>query len=47
VTIDASRSKHLDEDVVELLHDFRQAAPTRGVKVRLAGIPGAPASIVH
>jgi len=47
VTIDASRTRHLDEDVVELLHDFHEAGPTRGVEVRLAGVPAGRASPAH
>ncbi|HEY0036864.1 MAG TPA: solute carrier family 23 protein, partial [Longimicrobium sp.] len=47
VTIDATRSKHLDDDVVELLHDYRETAQNRGVHLVLKGVPGAPVSIVH
>jgi len=47
VTVDATRSRHLDDDVVELLHDFRETAHTRGVQLKLVGVPGAPVSLVH
>jgi MFS superfamily sulfate permease-like transporter len=41
LTVDGSRSKHLDEDVVELLHDFRETARAKGIALRLVGIPDA------
>jgi MFS superfamily sulfate permease-like transporter len=47
VTVDASRCKHLDDDVVELLHDYRETAQNRGVHLVLKGVPGAPMAIVH
>ncbi len=47
VTIDATRCRHLDDDVVEMLHDFRETGPTRGVAVRLAGVPAGSASPAH
>lgn len=47
VTVDAGRCKHLDEDVVELLHDFREAGPARGVGVRLVDVPAGRASPAH
>ena len=31
VTVDASRTKHLDHDVVELLHDFYETARNKGI----------------
>jgi MFS superfamily sulfate permease-like transporter len=39
VTVDASRTKHLDHDVVELLHDFHDTARTKGIMLRLIGVP--------
>ncbi|RZI80617.1 MAG: SulP family inorganic anion transporter [Rubrivivax sp.] len=47
VTVDASRTKHLDEDVVSLLHDYRAKAQQRGVKLILLGVPGAPEVLAH
>jgi len=47
VTIDAARCRHLDDDVVEMLHDFRETGPTRGVAVRLVGVPAGSASPAH
>lgn len=43
VTVDATRSKHIDHDVIELLHEFEQNARARGISLRLVGIP-APAA---
>lgn len=39
VTVDASRTKHLDPDVIELLNDFREAARGRGILLRLLSVP--------
>lgn len=39
VTVDATRSKHIDHDVVELLHDFEQNARARGITLRMLGVP--------
>lgn len=39
VTVDATRTKHLDHDVVELLHDFRDTARGKGITLRLIGVP--------
>jgi MFS superfamily sulfate permease-like transporter len=48
VTVDATRSKHLDDDVVELLHDYRETARNRGVNLVLKGVPGAgPVALMH
>ncbi len=46
VTVDASRSRHIDHDVVELLHEFREHATARGISLRLLGVPApnAPAA---
>lgn len=47
VTVDATRTKDLD-DVVELLDECRETAPTRGIQLVLEGVPGgAPVSLVH
>jgi MFS superfamily sulfate permease-like transporter len=43
VTVDASRTKHLDHDVVELLHDFRETARGKGIQLKLVGVPSAAA----
>ena len=42
--IDGSRSQHIDYDVVEILHDYETTARTRGITLRLVGIPDAPAA---
>lgn len=42
VVVDATRSRHIDHDVVELLHEFGENARARGITLRLLGIP-APA----
>lgn len=39
VTIDGSRSKYIDHDVVEVIHEFRDTCVTRGITTRLVGIP--------
>jgi MFS superfamily sulfate permease-like transporter len=38
-TVDGSRSKHIDHDVLEILNDFRNTAHARGITLRLVGIP--------
>jgi len=38
-TIDGSRSKHIDHDVLEIVNDFRETAHSRGITLRLVGIP--------
>jgi MFS superfamily sulfate permease-like transporter len=42
VTIDGGRTRHLDIDVVEILHDFQQSARRRGITVLLRNIPTPP-----
>jgi SulP family sulfate permease len=39
VTVDATRSKHIDPDVIELLHEFHANARARGISLRLVGVP--------
>ena len=39
VIVDATRSKHIDHDVVELLHDFEDNAQARGISLELVGVP--------
>lgn len=39
VTVDASRTRHLDHDVIELLHDFRDTARGKGIILRLLSVP--------
>ena len=39
VTVDGSASKHIDHDVVEILHEFRTTAAAKDVTLRLVGIP--------
>jgi SulP family sulfate permease len=39
VTVDASRTKHLDHDVLELLHEFRETARGKGIALRLLSVP--------
>lgn len=41
VTVDATRTRHIDHDVVELLHEFREHADARGIALTLVGVPGA------
>jgi SulP family sulfate permease len=42
VTIDGSRSQHIDPDVIELLHDFEDTAHAKGIDLHLVNIPGLP-----
>jgi MFS superfamily sulfate permease-like transporter len=44
VTVDAMRTRHIDHDVVELLHEFEQNARARGITLRMVGVPQ-PAAI--
>jgi MFS superfamily sulfate permease-like transporter len=39
VTVDARRSRHIDHDVIELLHAFKANARARGISLQLLGIP--------
>jgi MFS superfamily sulfate permease-like transporter len=39
VTVDATRTRHLDHDVIELLHDFHETARTKGITYRRVGVP--------
>jgi MFS superfamily sulfate permease-like transporter len=45
VTIDGSRSAHIDPDVAELLHEFREEARTRAIDLHLIGIPAPRAAL--
>ena len=42
VTIDGTRSEHIDTDVVEILREFEQRAPLKHIDLRLVGIPNLP-----
>jgi MFS superfamily sulfate permease-like transporter len=42
VTIDGTRSEHIDTDVVEILREFEQRAPLKHITLRLVGIPDLP-----
>ncbi len=46
VTVDGRRVRHIDHDVVEILHDFADTARSKDITLRLVGIPAvtAPAS---
>ena len=39
LTVDATATRHLDHDVVELLHDFRETARGKGIALRLLAVP--------
>jgi MFS superfamily sulfate permease-like transporter len=48
VIVDGTRSQHIDYDVLEILHDFATTAQTRGVTLRLIGVPNVPTvSLAH
>jgi MFS superfamily sulfate permease-like transporter len=44
VTVDATRTRHIDHDVVELLHEFDQNARARGIALQLVGVPAPTAA---
>lgn len=37
--VDASRSQHIDADVIEILHDFKETARSKGITLRLVDVP--------
>ena len=37
--VDGTRARHIDHDVLELLHDFRATAALKRISLRLVGIP--------
>jgi SulP family sulfate permease len=37
--VDASRSQHIDPDVLEILHDFQETARAKGITLRLVDVP--------
>ena len=39
VTVDGTASKHIDHDVLEILHEFRATARAKDITLRLVGIP--------
>jgi MFS superfamily sulfate permease-like transporter len=39
VTVDGSRSRHIDHDVLEILHEFHATCGSRGITARLVAIP--------
>jgi MFS superfamily sulfate permease-like transporter len=47
VTIDGSASTHVDADVVEIIHDFRETAECKGITLRLVAIPAPLAAAAH
>ena len=47
LTVDGSRSKHIDYDVIDLLHDFRDRARSKGVTLRLVNIPDPLIAAAH
>jgi MFS superfamily sulfate permease-like transporter len=46
-TVDGNRSRYIDPDVVELLHDFRERALLKNITLRLVGIPEPTAAMAH
>jgi MFS superfamily sulfate permease-like transporter len=47
VTVDGTRSRYIDPDVVELLHEFRTRASIKNITLRLRGIPEPRALHAH
>lgn len=47
VTVDATRTRAFDPDVIELLHHFATTAAERGVRCRLVGVPAPAAAVAH
>jgi SulP family sulfate permease len=45
LTIDGSHAVHIDPDVLEILHNYRDTAAERGVEVTLVHVPEAPAGV--
>jgi MFS superfamily sulfate permease-like transporter len=43
VVIDGSRARWIDRDVLEIIHDFAETAPLRGIDVVLTDVPAADA----
>lgn len=43
VTVDGRRCRHIDHDVVEILHDYAETARSKDVTFRLVGIPAVTA----
>lgn len=43
VTVDGRRCRHVDHDVVEILHDFADTARSKEITLRLVGIPAVTA----
>jgi MFS superfamily sulfate permease-like transporter len=39
VTVDGSRTRHIDHDVLEILHEFHATSGSRGITARLVAIP--------
>ena len=46
-TVDGSRSRYIDRDVIELLHEFRERALLKNVTLRLVGIPALTVATSH
>lgn len=42
VEIDARHTQRFDHDILELLHDFKQAAASKNIDYRLVGVPDLP-----
>ena len=38
--IDATHSKRIEQDIIEVLKEFKTQAKTRGIKLMVEGIPG-------
>lgn len=47
LTVDGSRTRAMDPDVVELLHEFAANASARGITLRLVDIPAAAGAAAH
>ena len=47
VTVDGSRTREFDHDVVEYLHSFAEGAPDRGIDVHLIGVPAPRIARAH
>jgi MFS superfamily sulfate permease-like transporter len=47
VTVDGTRSRHIDHDVLEILHEFQGNCTSRGITARLVGIPSPRIGSAH
>lgn len=47
VTVDGSRARHIDHDVLEILQEFHATCGSRGITARLVAIPSPRLAVAH